>query len=133
MNNSTSIWDALGNSGFDIKLFLLVVLLSMWLGASFKNRDQSSKLMQILGELAIGLLIGLALGVLWNMNYYPGIFTVSALTLGVMLFLNTKPGNQVVRLVAILAALGMAIYVYYSYWGSMTYLWDILTEDFRGI
>ncbi|MGH7490761.1 MAG: hypothetical protein ACREOO_00050 [bacterium] len=133
MNNSTSIWDTIGNSGFDIKLFLLVILLSMWLGASFKSKDQSSRLMQILGELAIGLLIGLALGVLWNMNYYPGIFTVSALTLAVMMFFNTKPDNQMVRFIAILAGLGMAIYVYYSYWGSMTYLWDILTEDFRGI
>ena len=133
MNNSTGFWDAIGNSGFDLKLLLLVILLSMWLGASFKNRDQSSRLIQILGEIAIGLLIGLALGVLWNMNYYPGIFTVSALTLAVMMYFNTKPDNQMVRLMAILAALGMAIYVYYSYWGSMTYLWDILMEDFRGI
>jgi hypothetical protein len=133
MNNSTGFWDSIGNSGFDIKLLLLVILLSMWLGASLKNRDQSSKLMQILAELSIGLLIGLALGVLWNMNYYPGIFTVSALTLGVMLFLNTKPNEQMRRFIVILAALAMAIYVYYSYWGSMAYLWDILLEDFRGI
>jgi hypothetical protein len=133
MSNSTSFWDSIGNSGFDIKLFLLVILLSMWLGASFKSKDQSSRLMLILGELLIGLLVGLALGVLWNMNYYPGIFTVGALTLSVMLILNTKPNNRLVRFLATLVALGMAIYVYYSYWGSMAYLWDILLEDFRGI
>ena len=132
MNNSPGYWDSFINSGFDFKLFLLVVLLSIWGGALLKNKEQSSRAMQILGELLIGLLIGLGIGVLWNMHFYPGITTLSAITLAVMSILNTKPSNRLVRLIAILVATAMALYVYYSYWGDLGYLKDSFMEDFQG-
>ena len=130
MNNSNALESFF--VGFDVKLFLLVILLSIWVGALFKNKEQSSRFMQVLGELLLGLLGGLALGVLWNMNFHAGIFTVSALTFAIMLLMNTKPNNRLARFCAILVAFAMAMYVYYSYWGGMTYLMDILLEDFQG-
>lgn len=132
MNNSTSYWDSIFQTGFDVKLFLLVILLSLWVGALFKNKEQSSRFMQILGEALMGLLIGLGVGVSWNIDFYPGITTLSALTLGLMSFFNTKPSNRWVRLFAMFVALATALYVYYSYWGDWSFLKDTLLEDFQG-
>ncbi len=132
MNNSPGFWDSVNNSGFDVKLFLLVILLSIWLGASLKNVSRSSKFMLALFDILLGLLVGMVLGMAWNANYHAGIFTLAALTLGVTLILNSEPANRVARILGVIAAFLMALFMYYSQWGDFSYLMDTLLEDFRG-
>jgi len=132
MNTSTGFWDSLSNSGFDFKLFLLVILLSMWLAASLKNISRSSKFMLALFDMLLGLLVGMVLGMAWNANYHAGIFTVAGLTLSVTLVLNAGPGNRLARVLGVLAAFGMALFIYYSHWGGFNFLWETLMEDFYG-
>lgn len=132
MNTSTGFWDAIFNSGFDVKLFLLVILLSMWLGASLKNMNRSSKFMLTLFDILLGLLVGVVLGLAWNANYHAGIFTLAGLTLGITLIVNAEPANRAARICGVIAAFFMALFMYYSQWGSLNFLWDTLMEDFYG-
>lgn len=132
MNNSPGFLDSIFNSGFDVKLFLLVILLSIWLGASLKNMNRSSKFMHVLGDTLIGLLVGVVLGMSWNANYHAGIFTLGGLALGITLILNAEPAYRWARVFAVIAAFSMALFMYYSQWGSFGYLMDSLLEDFQG-
>lgn len=110
---------------FDYKLIALVVLVSLTLRNWTAGSGQPSKFSQTMGELLFGCLLGLVLGIVWNLGYYPGIITLGALTFAVLSL------NSITRLLALISGLGTAVGVYYFYWGSTLYLVDSLLNDFR--
>ena len=119
-------------SGFNVSLFLLIILLGIWLGASLKNMKMWPNLMHLFGELMAGLLVGLLLGFVLRAHSYVGITCLGGLTLGVMIVLNAEPTNRPHRFFAVLLAFAMALFIYWIEWQDFSYLLDMFIEDFRG-
>lgn len=130
MNDST--WFDSIFSGFNVSLFLLIILLGIWLGASMKNMQVWPKLLQLFGEMMAGLLIGLLIGFALRAHSYVGIICLGSIVLGVMIVLNAEPPRRPHRLFAVLTALGMALFIYWIEWQDFSYLLDSFIEDFRG-
>ncbi len=129
--NDASWYDSIF-SGFNVSLFLLIILLGIWLGASLKSMKVWPNLMQLFGEMMAGLLIGLLLGFALRAHNYVGILGLGAVTLGVMTVLNADPPKRPHRFFAVLVAIGMALFIYWIEWQDFSYLIDTFIEDFRG-
>ncbi len=119
-------------SGFNVSLFLLIILLGIWLGASLKNMQVWPRLMQLFGELMAGLLIGLLIGFALRAHSYVGIICLGSLTLGAMIVLNADAPRRPHRFFAVLIAYAMALFIYWIEWQDFGYLLDTFIEDFRG-
>ncbi len=119
-------------SGFNVSLFLLIILLSIWLGASFKSMQAWPGMMKLFGEMMAGLLIGLLLGFVLRSHTYVGIIGLGSVTLGVMAVLNAEPPKRPHRFMAVLVMIGMALFIYWIEWQDFSYLIDSFIEDFRG-
>jgi hypothetical protein len=130
MNDSS--WFESLFSGFNVSLFLLIILLGIWLGASLKNVQVWPNLMQLFGEMMAGLLIGLLIGFALQAHRYVGIIGLGTVTLGVMTVLNADPPKRPRRFFAVLVMIGMALFIYWIEWQDFSYLLDTFIEDFRG-
>ena len=129
--NDTSWFESLF-SGFNVSLFLLIILLGIWLGASLKNMQVWPKLMQLFGEMMAGLLVGVLIGFALRAHSSVGIVCLGSVTLGVMIVLNAEPPKRPQRVAAVLVAVAMALFIYWVEWQDFGYLIDSFIEDFRG-
>lgn len=129
--NDTSWFDSIF-SGFNVSLFLLIILLGIWLGASMKSMQVWPKLMNLFGELMAGLLVGLLIGFALRAHSYVGIICLGSIVLGVMIVLNAEPQRRPHRFFAVLTAFAMALFIYWIEWQDFGYLFDSFIEDFRG-
>ncbi|NUO81089.1 hypothetical protein HUU05_13500 [candidate division KSB1 bacterium] len=129
--NDTFDFESIFN-GFNVSLFLLIILLGIWLGASLKNIKAWPGMMNLFGEMMAGLLVGLLIGFVLRSHTYVGIIGLGTITLGVMAVLNADPPKRPHRFVAVLVMIGMALFIYWIEWQDFSYLFDVFIEDFRG-
>ncbi len=117
--------------GFNLSLFLLIILLGIWIGSLSKNMNIWPGLRRLIGELMGGLLFGLLFGMIFLSDFFPGVIFLGGLTLALMSFFNVEAQFKVQRLLSIAVAIALAFFMYYSQWGSLRYLFDSMLMDFQ--
>lgn len=117
--------------GFNLSLFLLIILLGIWIGSLSKNMNVWPGLKKFFGELMGGLLFGLFFGMIFLSDLYPGIVFLAGLTLAVMSFFNVEAQFKLQRLLGIAVAIALAFYMYYAQWGTLSYLFENMLMDFQ--
>lgn len=117
--------------GFNLSLFLLIILLGIWIGSLSKNVNLWPGVKRFFGELLGGLLFGLFFGTIFLSDLYPGIVFLGGLTLAVMSFFNVEPQFKLQRLLGIATAIALAFYMYHAQWGTLEYLFENMKLDFQ--
>ncbi len=77
--------------------------------------------------LAIGILVGFAL----TFHQATGILSLGGLTFGVVLIFNAPPEKKPARMLGVSAALLCALIVYWLTYEDLSYLLEVIIEDFH--
>jgi hypothetical protein len=109
----------------------LVIFLGMWIGSALSKANTWPALALYLSELMGGIAIGVLLGFALTFHNATGILSLGGLTLGVVLVFNAAPEKKPARALAVTAAVVCAITVYYLAWEDLSYLLEVIVEDFQ--
>jgi hypothetical protein len=127
----SNLIDYLRSHPFNFALFFLVIFLGMWIGSALSKANTWPALALYLSELMGGIAIGALLGLALTFHNAAGILSLGGLTLGIVLVFNAAPEKKSARALAVAAAVICAMSVYYLAWEDLGYLFEVIIEDFQ--
>jgi hypothetical protein len=123
--------EVLRNQPFNFALFFLVIFLGIWIANLARQAQMWPRLMHLFSELMAGMVFGALIGLALSFHNMAGVLCIGGITVGVVLIINTPKENKIYRILSVSTAMVTALLIYWLFWEDLSYLFEIIIEDFH--